>query len=391
MPVIKAADIGRNGYMAERKSVFLYSPELEHCSYPDHCPFNTRRAGLVRKTVYSMGLLSGRDREEVAPVKATRAELEWFHSARYLDAMQRAEQGDLTAEAFAMGLGTPDCPVFRGMVDYVSLVCGASIIGARRILSGEAWIAFNPSGGLHHAFPEKAAGFCYLNDIVLACLALTRAGKRVVFLDLDVHHCDGVQAAFYARKDVMTISLHESGKTLFPGTGSEDEIGEGEGRGYAANVPLPVGTYDGAYHGAFEQVALPLLKAFNPDVIVLELGMDTLAGDPLAHLHLTNNVYIDIVGEILKLNKPILATGGGGYHVENTVRAWSLLWGVLCGDRLDDMSAGMGGVMLENTDWIGGLRDRVLISDAGRRGAVDTEIKATIERVKKNVFPYHGL
>jgi acetoin utilization protein AcuC len=383
--------IGQGVSMAERKSIFLHSPEVEQYNYPDECPFNTRRAGLTRKTIYSMGLLSGGDREEVAPIKAGRAELEMFHTARYLNAIQKAENGDLTSEAFAMGLGTPDCPVFRGMYDYVSLASGASITGARRILSGDAWIAFNPSGGLHHAFPEKAAGFCYINDIVLACMVLAEAGRRVLFLDLDVHHCDGVQAAFYARKDVMTVSLHESGKTLFPGTGFEDEIGEGEGKGYSANVPLPVGTYDSAYHMAFDQVALPLLKAFNPDVIVLELGMDTLAGDPLAHLHLTNNVYVDIVGDILKLDKPMLVTGGGGYHVENTVRAWSLLWSVLCGDKLDDMSIGMGGVMLGNTDWAGGLRDRVLISDAGRRDAVDTEIKATIDRVRQNVFPYHGL
>jgi len=377
--------------MAERKSIFLHSPELEQYGYPDACPFNTRRAGLTRKTAYNMGLLSGSDREEVAPVKANRAELEMFHTARYLDAMQQAEKGDLSSDAFLMGLGTPDCPVFHGMVDYAALASGASITGARRILAGEAWTAFNPSGGYHHAFPSKAAGFCYVNDVVLACKVLADAGKRVLFLDLDVHHCDGVQAAFYSRKDVMTVSLHESGKTLFPGSGFEDEIGEGEGKGYSANVPLPVGTYDSAYHMAFEQVALPLLKAFNPDVIVLELGMDTLSGDPLAHLHLTNNVYVDIVGDILKLDTPILATGGGGYHVENTVRAWSLLWSVLCGDSLDDMSIGMGGVMLGNMEWAGGLRDRMLISDAGRRDAVDAEIKATVERVRRNVFPYHGL
>ena len=377
--------------MSQRRAIFLHSPELDQYPYPAECPFDTRRAGLARKTIYSLGLLSGDDRGEVAPVKANRAELEAFHSARYLDAIQRAEAGDLTADAFVMGLGTPDCPVFRGMYDYVSLVSGASLIGARRILSGEAWIAFNPSGGFHHAFREKSAGFCYINDVVLACQVLAAAGKRVFFLDLDVHHGDGVQDAFYSRKDVMTVSLHESGDTLFPDSGFEDEIGAGDGKGYTANLPLPIGTYDAAYHRAFEQVALPLLKAFNPDVIVLELGMDTLAGDPLAHLHLTNNVYVDIVDDILKQDKPILATGGGGYNVDNTVRAWSLLWSVLCGDKIHEMSIGMGGDMLGNTEWAGGLRDRMLLSDAGRRNSVDAKIAESIDKVRRNVFPYHHL
>jgi len=299
--------------------------------------------------------------------------------------------GELPPEAFAMGFGTPDCPVFRGMYDYAACAVGASMTGARLILSGEATIAFNPSGGYHHAHAARAAGFCYLNDLVLAALTLTAAGRRVLFLDLDVHHCDGVQAAFYERPDVMTISLHENGHTLFPGTGFEFEIGAGEGTGYTVNIPLPVGTYDDAYFRAFHEVAWPLIRAYAPDVIITELGMDGLAGDPLAHLHLTNNVYADIVERLLSLGKPILATGGGGYNVENTVRGWTLLWSVLCGEQSHDWSMGMGGVMLENTDWFGGLRDRMLLSDAGRRDEVDREISATVARLKAAVFPLHGL
>jgi acetoin utilization protein AcuC len=374
-----------------RKVVFLYSSELEQNGYPSECPFNSKRAGLTRKTILSMGLLSGQNRVEYPPVKATRRELERFHVSAYLDALENAGNGELDANGFAMGLGTPDCPVFRGMYNYASLASGASITGANLILSGEADITFNPSGGYHHAGPNYAAGFCYINDVVLAAMTFTGAGKKVLFLDLDVHHCDGVQAAFYRSKDVMTVSLHESGKTLFPGTGFENEIGEGDGRGYSVNVPLPVGTYDGAYLRAFSEVALPVIKNYNPDVIIMELGMDTLAGDPLAHLNLTNNVYAEIVNVIMNLGKPILATGGGGYNIENTVRGWSLVWSVLCGDQSDDMSVGMGGTMLSNTEWTGGLRDRVLLSDAGRRYAVDTEIQATIERVRSMIFPIHGI
>jgi acetoin utilization protein AcuC len=292
-----------------------------------------------------------------------------------------------------MGLGTPDCPIFPGMYEYVTLAAGGTLTAARAILAGEARVAFNPSGGFHHAQPGNAAGFCYVNDIVLAALELREAVPRVLFLDIDVHHCDGVQDAFYARADVMTISMHETGRTLFPGTGGVEETGRGEGLGYTVNIPLPVGTYDAAYLRAFREIVVPLIGAYDPDAILLEIGMDTLAGDPLAHLHLTNNAPAEIVAEVLNFGKPLVATGGGGYNIENTVRGWALCWSVLCGDqsRHDDQMIGMGGVMLENTDWSGGLRDRVLLSDAGRRADVDREIDAAIAAVRRTVFPVHGL
>jgi acetoin utilization deacetylase AcuC-like enzyme len=156
------------------------------------------------------------------------------------------------------------------------------------------------------------------------------------------------------------------------------------------NVPLPVGTYDQAYMKAFEAIVVPLMTAFNPDVIVFELGADALAGDPLAHLYLTNNVYAEIINYLLRLNKPILMTGGGGYNIENTVRAWALAWTVLCGADSDTNPA-LGGVMLESTDWQGGLRDRVLAVSSQQRDAVMPAVEATIEAIKANIFPIHGL
>jgi acetoin utilization protein AcuC len=277
------------------------------------------------------------------------------------------------------------------MHDYPVLATGATLAGAQAILSGDARVAFNPSGGFHHAGPDRASGFCYINDVVVACMVLAETGRRVAFVDLDVHHCDGVQAAFYRRRDVLTLSLHESGATLFPGTGFEEEIGEGPGRGYAVNVPLPVGTDDQAYLRAFREIGLPVLHACEPDVIVLELGMDGLMGDPLAHLHLTNNAYADAVGWVLHLGKPVLAVGGGGYNVENTARGWALMWSVLCGDSSADMAIGLGGVLLESAEWGGGLRDRVLASHGGQRDAVDRAIEATIRKLKSILFPIHRL
>ncbi len=375
-----------------RKAAFIHSPELEKYRYPPDHPFNTTRAKKTRQILSSMDLLSGPGRSEVAPKPAERVLLKKFHSARYLHALKTAAQGHWSADAVNMGIGTSDCPVFEGLYDYAVLACGGTIIASKLLVSGSANVAFNPSGGYHHAHPERASGFCYINDVAIACLLLAEAGKRVLYLDVDVHHGDGVAYAFYDRADVMTISFHENPAVLFPGTGFEDEVGAGEGKGYCVNVPLPVGTYDEAYMKAFESIALPLISAYNPDVFVFELGADALAGDPLGHLCLTNNTYADIIEHLLGFNKPILTTGGGGYNVENTARAWALAWTVLCGDTGEyDANVPMGGVMLESTDWQGGLRDRKLVVRSQQREMVLAVLEAAIEAVKANVFPFHGL
>ncbi len=375
-----------------RRAVFIHSREIEKYRYPEGSPFKTERAGRTRQVLNKMNLLSGAGLREVAPVPAARTVLKKFHSARYLHALKNAQAGKWDLEALHMGIGTPDCPVFKGMYDYAVLATGGTLVGAQLVLSGEADAVFNPSGGYHHAFPEKAAGFCYINDNALACLILAEAGKRLLYLDVDVHNGDGVAHAFYNRSDVMTISLHENPKTLFPGTGFEDEIGEGEGRGYCVNVPLPVGTFDQAYLHVFESIVLPLARAFNPDVIVFELGADGLAGDPLAHLYLTNSTYAEIIRHLLRFEKPILATGGGGYHVENTVRAWALAWTVLSGQEIaHGMEAAIGGVMLQSTDWQGGLRDREIPVTHQQREMVLPALQASIDILKTKVFPIHGL
>jgi acetoin utilization protein AcuC len=375
-----------------RRAIFVHSQEIEKYSYPPDCPFRPERATQLRRILFSMGLLFGDGISEAAPVPADRKALKLFHTPRYLHALRNAAKGRWEASALHMGIGTIDCPIFRDMYDYAVLAVGGTLVGVEKVILGQADVTFNPSGGFHHARPEQAAGFCYINDNAIACEILARAGKRVLYLDVDVHHGDGVAYAFYDRPDVMTISLHENPKTLFPGTGFEDEIGEGKGTGYCVNVPLPVGTYDRAYMHAFESIAVPLIGAFDPDVIVLELGADALAGDPLAHLHLTNNTFVEIINQVLRFGKPICATGGGGYHVENTVRAWALAWTALTGSEDDlSMGAGMGGVMLESTDWIGGFRDRQLAVSDEQRQAVLPALNASIETLKAKVFPIHGL
>ena len=375
-----------------KKAVFIYSSELEKYSYPPDHPFNTIRAQRTREILNSMGLLSGNGKREMPPEPVERIVLKKFHSAGYLHALKTASEGHWSAEALNMGIGTADCPVFKGLYDYAVLAAGGTLLAAKLILSGSADVGFNPSGGYHHAGPECASGFCYINDVALACTVLADAGRKVLYLDVDVHHGDGVANAFYDRRDVMTISLHENPAALFPGTGFANEIGTGEGKGYCVNVPLPIGTYDQMYMKAFNAIGVPLITAYNPDVIVFELGADALAGDPLAHLCLTNNSYADIINSLLSFDKPILATGGGGYNVDNTARAWALAWSILCGDGNEhDMILGVGGVMLESTDWQGGLRDRDFVVRNQQREIVLPGIEATIESLKTNVFPIHGL
>ena len=270
--------------------------------------------------------------------------------------------------------------------------CGAGLVGADALLEGRHDVVFNLLGGFHHAMAERAAGFCYLNDVVLACMRLAEGGKRVLYFDVDAHHGDGVQAAFYGSREVMTISMHESGKTLFPWGGFEDEIGEGEGRGYNVNVSLPAGTYDEAFVGAFDGVVMPLVEWFDPGVVVLELGMDTLAGDPLTHLRMTNNVVVEVAERLMRFGRPMLVAGGGGYNVENTVRAWTLAWRTFARENDEyDFGMGMGGVMLESSEWAGGLRDRTLPVSMEQRRAVEPQLQAAVDAVHNNVFRLHGL
>jgi acetoin utilization protein AcuC len=379
--------------MSGRRLAFVYSPELEGLSYPPECPFKTQRLGLTRRKLLALGLLRRDGAVEVPARPATRRELERLHSPRYLDELERAAAGDLTATGFAMGLGGPDTPVFRDLYAYGAWACGSALTAAELLLADVVDVAFSLAGGFHHAHAELASGFCYLNDVALACERLADAGRRVAYVDVDAHHGDGVQDFFYRRRDVLTISLHESGRTLFPGGGFEDEIGEGPGRGYAVNVPLPAGTYDEAYLTAFDAVVWPLLLAYGPEVLVVELGLDTLAGDPLTHMELTNNAVVAVLERLLALHRPMLVAGGGGYHVDHTVRGWALAWRTClesAGEE-EEFLSNVGGVFLGSSEWAGGLRDAARPVSAEQRAAVEPEVRATIRRVQELVFPQFGL
>ncbi len=372
--------------MNHRSLAFLHHPELDRLAYPADCPFKTQRAGMTRQRLRSFGLLGLDGRVEVEARRATRAELETLHAPAYLDELQRAAAGELTVEGLHHGLGAPDTPVFPDLYEYGAWAAGAALTAADLLVTGAADVAFHLSGGFHHAMADRAGGFCYVNDIALACHRLAATGRRVAYVDLDAHHGDGVQAAFYRRADVLTVSLHESGTTLYPWGGFETELGEGPGLGFNVNVPLPAGTYDEAFLRAYRTIVVPVLAAYAPEVIVVELGMDILAGDPLAHLHVTNNVVVEVMEHLMRTGRPLLVSGGGGYHPDNTVRGWALAWRTCCGEGDEDIySLGLGGVMLGSSEWAGGLRDHARVVTEERRQTVDTALARTLAQLQRDV------
>jgi len=292
---------------------------------PAH-PFKIYRLGLTFDLIEAYGLADPEDVELVEPREATEEEGCVFHSQGYLETLRLASSGMWVPNLFAHGLGTGDNPVFPDVYDWGMSVAGGSIDGAKAILDGRAQRAFNMCGGLHHAMPSRASGFCHINDSVLAIHELLKAGKRVAYVDIDAHHGDGVEHAFYTRSDVLTISIHQSGYTIFPGSGFVEDTGSGEGEGFAINVPLTPGAGDEAYDRSMEEVVLPALEAFAPDVLTTQLGADAIGGDAVANLQLSLRCFERCVERFRQLGLPWLAFGGGGYDVGNVVRAWTLAW-----------------------------------------------------------------
>jgi acetoin utilization protein AcuC len=229
----------------------------------------------------------------------------------------------------AYGLGPGDNPIFPGMYAWSQLSAGGTLQAARLVESGEVDRAFHIAGGLHHGMPNHAAGFCYVNDPVIAITELVHKGYRVVYIDIDVHHGDGVQAAFYDTDRVLTISLHESGHYLFPGTGFVQETGAGQGLGYAVNLPMPPGMDDEVYLEGFMAIVPPLVQAYQPDLVFTQLGVDSFHDDPLAHGQLTTRGFVDVLQQIKTLAPRWIATGGGGYNLSNVARAWTLGWSIM--------------------------------------------------------------
>jgi len=315
-----------------------------------------------------------------------------FHDKAYLDLLKKADDGHFEHEMLAAGLGTEENPVFKGMFRLALAIAGGTWEGASLLIEDRARCVFDPVSGLHHAGKAHASGFCYVNDIAVATCGLLKRGKKVAYIDIDVHHGDGVQDAFYRTNEVLTISLHESGDTLFPGTGYETEIGAGAGRGFNVNVPLRAGTDDEIYVSAFDAVVPPLIGSFKPDIVLAQIGGDTHREDRFAHLNLTSNGYKAVVGKINELSPRILAMGGGGYNVYKTAGLWTLAWSALVGAEPQDKFTGLvGGMMYGPEADVGSLEDPPFTLEGTEKDLCRAHADRVVKYIQENIFPIHGI
>jgi acetoin utilization protein AcuC len=362
---------------------------------PEH-PLRPGRVQLTMALARACGLLEAARLVRPAPVSGT--DLARVHELDYLAAVKAAERGEAAAR---FGFGPGDNPPFAGMHEASALVCGATVAAAEAIRSGQALHAFSPAGGLHHAMTDRASGFCVYNDPAVAIAWLLDQGvERIAYLDVDVHHGDGVEAIFAAEPRVLTVSLHESGRYLFPGTGFAHEVGEGAARGTVANLPLPPSTTDDLYLAAFDALVPALVRAFQPELLVTQLGCDTHYTDPLAHLGLTVSAYRQLAGRFHDLAHTVtggrwLATGGGGYQWATVVpRAWCTYLAEMVGAELPERlpesyleeAAERFGAIIDPD-----MADEVVALRSEHRSRVEAELGRTIEVARSNLFPLHGL
>lgn len=361
-------------------------------------PLDPIRLDLTIRLAELLGVLNGVT--TLAPPAATDAQLSAAHAADYLAAVKAAPNA---AGYVGHGLGTPDNPVFERMHEAAALIAGGSLLAADEIASGRVSRAVNIAGGLHHAMRGHASGFCVYNDAVLAIRRLLESGyNRVAYVDIDVHHGDGVQAAFAADPRVLTISVHQDPRTLFPGTGLPGDVGEPEAEGYAVNVALPPGTRDAEWLGAVHAVVPGLLRAFEPEVLVTQHGADTHVEDPLANMAVSVDGQRAAHRTLRGLAERTasgrwLALGGGGYSLFRVVpRSWTHLLATVLDRDLDpdtavpaDWTAHTAALAKRElpTSMSDGDEPRWAHWDPSGEGAVDR----AISRTRHAVYPLHGL
>jgi len=365
-------------------------------------PLKPIRVKLAVELSRACGLLDLPNVTIVRPRAAARAELLTVHLPEYVDAVESISTLDPSPYAdYGWGIGVSDNPAFAHMHDASALIAGGSIVAAEAVWSGSAEHAFNPAGGLHHAMADHAWGFCVYNDPAIAIRWLLDNGaSRVAYVDVDVHHGDGVQAAFFGDPRVLTISLHETGEYLFPGTGFVGEMGRGDAEGTKVNVPLPPFTSDDPYRAAFERVVPPLLEAFRPEVLVTQLGCDTHATDPLADLALTTRSYRYLAEAFHRLAHDVcggrwVAVGGGGYQIYEVVpRAWTIYLAEIVGGSVPemipaewvDLARSKGAQVLPTR-----FDDPRVVLPAGRREEAAERARRSADETAARIFPFFGI
>jgi acetoin utilization protein AcuC len=374
------------------KTALVHSDEWRRFDYGPEHPLRMERLGLTWSLMEAYGLTSLPQSRVVTPAPAEIDEIAAFHARDYIEVLRAVDAGDWVPHAARYGLGPGDNPIFPGLWDLARVCAGGSLMAAALVAEGEADRAFHFAGGLHHAMPDRASGFCYVNDPVLAIMALRRRGWRVAYVDIDAHHGDGVQFAFYDDPNVLTISTHERGDRLFPGTGFVDELGRGEGVGYSVNLPLQPFTDDAVYGPAFEAVVPRLLTAFAPDALVLQLGIDSHRTDPLTHLAFTVQGFDAAVRRLLGLVPRVVALGGGGYDLPNVARAWTAAWAAMNDVALDPALPRQAHAELQRLG-LGtmSLWDPVVELPASARNAAEEYVGRQIRQIRETIFPIHRL
>ena len=372
-----------------RKAAFVYEDAMSRHTLSETHPMRPVRLRYTYELADAFGLFDPEHSTLTPPRAATVDEVSTFHTPEYIGAVERVGQGDFSIDPTPYNIGPGDNPGYGGMYDAALLSTGGSMRCVELLLDEGYDAAFNISGGLHHAMPGYAYGFCVFNDPVVAINEMLRRGLRVAYVDIDCHHGDGVQYAFYDTDRVLTISLHETGQFLFPGTGYAQETGTGRGRGYSVNVPLYPYTGDETYHWVFEQVVLPLLDAFRPDVLVSQLGIDSHYLDPITHLALTTQGFGRVVAEFSGKAPKWLALGGGGYDLQAVARSWTLAYGVMSEQDLDDEIP----EPYRTKYGVETLPDGEELPDIVHKAQNDakTFAEASVGAVQGLIFPTHGI
>ncbi|MDF0726450.1 acetoin utilization protein AcuC [Cytobacillus sp. S13-E01] len=314
------------------QAIFVYSDQFLNYKFSDSHPFNQIRVELTYDLLKKLNAID--DSQIIAPRMATDEELELFHDPKYINAVKLAGSGKLQQDVgLNYGIGTEDTPIFPGMHEASALLVGATLTAVDYVLSGKGKHALSLGGGLHHGFRGKASGFCIYNDSAVAIKYIQKKyNLRVLYVDTDAHHGDGVQWAFYDDPDVCTFSIHETGRYLFPGTGNVNERGAGTGYGYSFNIPVDAFTEDDSWLESYSTAFREIVDFFKPDIILTQNGADSHYYDPLTHLSATMKIY----REIPKLAHELahlycegrwIAVGGGGYDIWRVVpRAWAMIW-----------------------------------------------------------------
>ena len=315
--------------------LYLHDDEIANYNYSRGHPMKPLRVSMTHTLVVNYNLHKQMD--IMKPKHASYENLLNFHSNDYVNFLSSVcgdNMEDMSKDLNNFNV-KGDCPVFSGLFDYCKSVAGGSIMAASKINMKEYSTVINWSGGLHHAKKSEASGFCYVNDIVLCCLELLKVHERVLYIDIDIHHGDGVEEAFYCTDRVMTLSFHKYGD-FFPGTGRLEDRGREKGENYAVNVPLKDGIDDESYNKIFVPVVERIIETFQPSAIILQCGADCLSGDKLGCFNLTEKGHGDCVAYVKSFNLPTIVLGGGGYTIENVARAWTYDTGKILDVNLDN-------------------------------------------------------